>query len=85
MLPIPHPSTRLKPGIHQRPGLTQAGFLQQRHPQSFLHNAVMAQHNAALAREGVALRVSKHHVGLVSDIDPEDPSLDSSAWAATTQ
>lgn len=49
MLPIPHPRTRLKPGIHQWPGLTQGGLLQQRHPQSFLHNAVLTQQNAALA------------------------------------
>ena len=35
--------------------------------------------------EGVALRSSKHHVGLVSDIDPEVASLDSSDWAAIAQ
>jgi hypothetical protein len=35
--------------------------------------------------EGVALRSSNHHVGLVTDLDPEDPSLDSSNWEATAQ
>ncbi len=35
--------------------------------------------------EGVALRSSEHHAGLVTDLDPEDASLDSSNWEATAQ
>jgi hypothetical protein len=47
LIRIPHPSAAFEQGIAIRPDLLQGWFLDQGHPQGFLHDAQLALHGAA--------------------------------------